>query len=242
MNLSPAKDPVTTHALNAFLSLYGGILSSQLQPQTIWRRAAQGPEQNRAATSRKILYRPEDMLSPAEEKVLPDGTGSAFQNGGARDAQLGPLPTSRGTELAEPWAVHLEGRDVGRRVEEAREMSELSPLPSLTLRVPRRRENRDTHWPYLMVVLMLVTLSRLILCKTVDCSPPGSSVHGILSSQDLGVGSHALLQGIFLTEGLNLGFLYHRQILYHLSHQGSPTFWLETLSALCASRILELDI
>lgn len=83
MNLSPAKDPITTHALNAFFSLYGGILSSQQQPQTIWRRAAQGPEQNRGAASRKILYLPEDTPSPAEEKALPDGTGSAYQNRGA---------------------------------------------------------------------------------------------------------------------------------------------------------------
>ena len=37
-----------------------------------------------------------------------------------------------------------------------------------------------------------------------------------------GVGCHALLQGIFLIQELNLGVLFCRQILYHLSHQGSP--------------------
>ena len=31
---------------------------------------------------------------------------------------------------------------------------------------------------------------------------------------------HALLQGIFLTQGSNLGLLHGRQILYRLSHQG----------------------
>ena len=35
-------------------------------------------------------------------------------------------------------------------------------------------------------------------------------------------GCHSLLQGIFLTQGLNLGLLHCRQILYHLSHQWSP--------------------
>ena len=40
--------------------------------------------------------------------------------------------------------------------------------------------------------------------------------------ENTGVGSHSLLQGIFLTQGLNLGLLHYRQILYHLSHQGSP--------------------
>ena len=36
------------------------------------------------------------------------------------------------------------------------------------------------------------------------------------------MGSHFLLQGIFPTEGLNLGLLHCRQIPYHLSHLGSP--------------------
>ena len=39
------------------------------------------------------------------------------------------------------------------------------------------------------------------------------------------MGCHALLQGIFLTQGSNLGFLHCRQILYCLSHQGSPAWW-----------------
>ena len=36
------------------------------------------------------------------------------------------------------------------------------------------------------------------------------------------MGCHALLQGIFPTQGLNLGLLHCRQILYHLRYQGSP--------------------
>ena len=36
------------------------------------------------------------------------------------------------------------------------------------------------------------------------------------------VGCHFLLQGIFLTLGLNLGLQHCRQILQHLSHKGSP--------------------
>ena len=40
------------------------------------------------------------------------------------------------------------------------------------------------------------------------------------------MGCHSLLQGIFLTQGLNPGLLYCRQILYHLSHQGSSSIWL----------------
>ena len=33
---------------------------------------------------------------------------------------------------------------------------------------------------------------------------------------------HILLQGIFLTQGSKPGLLHCRQILYYLSHQGSP--------------------
>ena len=38
--------------------------------------------------------------------------------------------------------------------------------------------------------------------------------------ENTGVGCHFLLQGIFLTQGLNSGLLYYKQTLYHLSHQG----------------------
>ena len=41
------------------------------------------------------------------------------------------------------------------------------------------------------------------LCDPIDCSPPGSSVHGILQARILEWVAHFLLQGIFLTQGLN---------------------------------------
>ena len=36
------------------------------------------------------------------------------------------------------------------------------------------------------------------------------------------MGCHALLQGIFPTQGSNVGLPHCRRILYHLSHQGRP--------------------
>ena len=65
-------------------------------------------------------------------------------------------------------------------------------------------------------------LSRVRLCDPMDCSPPGSSVHGDSPDENTGVGFHALLQGIFLTQGWNPGLPHHGQILYQLSHQQSP--------------------
>ena len=40
------------------------------------------------------------------------------------------------------------------------------------------------------------------LCNPMDCSPPGSSVPGILQTRITEVGCHALLQGIFPAQGL----------------------------------------
>ena len=41
-------------------------------------------------------------------------------------------------------------------------------------------------------------------------------------SQNTGVGSLSLLQGLFPTQGSNPGLLHCRGILYQLSHRGSP--------------------
>ena len=43
------------------------------------------------------------------------------------------------------------------------------------------------------------------------------------SGKSTGVGCYSLLQGIFLTQGLNLGMLHCRWILHHLSNQAFPS-------------------
>ena len=40
--------------------------------------------------------------------------------------------------------------------------------------------------------------------------------------KNTGVDSHSLLQGIFLTQGLNQVLLHYRHIFYHLSYKESP--------------------
>ena len=60
----------------------------------------------------------------------------------------------------------------------------------------------------------------LQITRSVIRTPSGSSVHGILQARILELGRHSPLQGLFPTQGL--GLLHCRQILYHLSHQGSP--------------------
>ena len=78
-------------------------------------------------------------------------------------------------------------------------------------------------------LLCLVAQSCPTLCDPMDCSPPGSSVHGDSPGKNTGVGRHALLQGIFPTQGSNRGLLSCRWILYHLNHQGSMGFPWETI-------------
>ena len=56
----------------------------------------------------------------------------------------------------------------------------------------------------------LVALSCLTLSNPMDCSPLGSSVYSDSPGKWTGVGCHALLQGIFPTQWLNLGVLHYR--------------------------------
>ena len=65
--------------------------------------------------------------------------------------------------------------------------------------------------------------------KSESCSVMSDSLqpHGLYSSwnslgQNTEVGSLSLLQGIFPTQGSNPGLPHCRQILYQMSHKGSP--------------------
>jgi len=70
---------------------------------------------------------------------------------------------------------------------------------------------------------VLVAQSCPTLCDSMDYSPPGSSVLGILQARMLEWVAIPFSRGIFLTQGLNPG-------LYHLSHQGSPGGFLTLIS------------
>ena len=79
--------------------------------------------------------------------------------------------------------------------------------------------NTSTTWEVFIHELCLAAQ----YCPTlIDYSPPGSSVHGDFPGKNIGLGCHALLQGIFPIQGSNPGLPHGRQILYHLSQQGSP--------------------
>ena len=80
------------------------------------------------------------------------------------------------------------------------------------------------HWLMGFVVCVCVSV-----CGCFSLSVVSDSLwsHGLLCSwnspgKNTGVGSHSLLQGTFLTHGSNPDLSHRRQILYYLSHQGSP--------------------
>ena len=60
--------------------------------------------------------------------------------------------------------------------------------------------------------------SHMTLCDPMDCSPPGSSVHGILLARILEWVANAFLQGIFPTQGWNL----HLSCLLHWQASSLP--------------------
>ena len=94
------------------------------------------------------------------------------------------------------------------------------------LPVVERLPKKGHQYLWIHIVQGLVILSCPTLGDPMDCSPPGSSVHGDSPGKNIGVGCqvgcHALLQGIFPTQGLNAGLPHCRRILNHLSHQESP--------------------
>ena len=74
-----------------------------------------------------------------------------------------------------------------------------------------------------------VPKSCLTLCDSVDCSPPGSSVHGIPQARILEWVAMPSSKGSSLTQGLNLRLLcllYWQVDSLPLSHQGSLRIYI----------------
>ena len=64
---------------------------------------------------------------------------------------------------------------------------------------------------------VLVAQLCLTLCDPIDCSLPGSTIHGIILPR--------ILEWVAIPfSRIFLGLLYCRQILYQLSHQASPAW------------------
>ena len=93
-------------------------------------------------------------------------------------------------------------------------------LPKFHLHLVDR--NRTFCFVCSMLLCLLSCFSCAQLCSSMDCSPPGFSVHGILQARILEWVAMPSSRGVFPTWGLNLGLSYCGRILYYLSDQGSP--------------------
>ena len=97
----------------------------------------------------------------------------------------------------------------------------------------RAAQGHNTLWPWYtsqrhtpgtgaIQSISIAVLRRSVLSDPMDCSPPGSSVHGDSPGENTGVACHALLQGIFPTQGSNPG-------LPHCRPPGTPSPLLGSL-------------
>ena len=89
-------------------------------------------------------------------------------------------------------------------------------------------ENLESHFKRCRDATMLLyysvnrSVNNLTLCNPIDCSPPGSSVQGILQARILEWVVISFSRGPSQPRRSNPVLLHCRQILCHLSHQGSP--------------------
>ena len=86
-----------------------------------------------------------------------------------------------------------------------------------------------TLYTLMLLLLLLSRFSRVRLCATSRRQPTRLLCAWNFPGKNTRVGCHFLLHVIFPTQGLNSGLLHYRQILYHLSHQGSHYITQETM-------------
>ena len=97
-------------------------------------------------------------------------------------------------------------------------------------------------YKYVCYAVCLVTQSCPTLCNPMDCSPPGSTVHGDSPGTNIRVGCYALLQGIFPTEVLKPGLLHCRQIFLPSELPGKPINMFNILKNLTFQYSIHIEI
>ena len=88
--------------------------------------------------------------------------------------------------------------------------------------------SEQTNKKFEVLLHLMLARAKPLQCLTLgdpmDCSPPGSSVHGVFQVRILEWVAISSSRGILLTQGSNLCLLHSRKILHPLSHWGSPSF------------------
>ena len=108
----------------------------------------------------------------------------------------------------ESWRINISSPELFRSVS-SRKSSQLFTTHPCSL--------FSSHFSAAILWKVLVAQSCLN-CSPMHCSPPGSSVSGILQARILERVAVLFCMGIFPTQGKNSNLLHCRQILYVLSH------------------------
>ena len=202
-----------SEAMQPVPSIYEAFLPPSIHsftdPHVVFQPHTPGP-----GTQREVLAQPVSVLTQGRPSTVM-GTFGALR------VWPHPLTEDRGLEK------EAETYRVGRRSWEG---------------CPQHREGRCIEgagqaaaWSCLQGALFLIrlfnTLMREVcastqscptLCDPVDCSPPGSSVPGILQARILEWVAISFCRASSRPKDHTPGLLHWRWILYHLSLQGSP--------------------
>ena len=96
--------------------------------------------------------------------------------------------------------------------------------------------------PWLHMNARSVTQSCPTLCDTMDCSPPGSSVHGIFQARILAWVAISYSRESFRTRDKNPYLLHWQADSFPLSHRGSPSLAISPFKALISLEFINLGI
>ena len=130
------------------------------------------------------------------------------------------------TRLPRPWNSPGKNTGVGchfllqcMKVKSESEVTQLCP----TLHDPMdcSLPGSSIHWIFQARVLEWVAIA-FSASDVKSCPTLCNKEQAWRTGKNTGVDSHSHLQGIFPTQGLNLGLLHCKEILYHMSCQGSP--------------------
>ena len=103
----------------------------------------------------------------------------------------------------------------------SKSQTRLSDFHSLT-QMSRMQPWKDTYLFSQVGEMKCAVLSRSVVSDSLTVAHQAPLSIGDSPGKNISVGCHALLQGIFPTQGSDPGLLHCRWILYQLSLQGSP--------------------
>jgi len=102
-----------------------------------------------------------------------------------------------------------------------RQMTQINKIRNYIEAITDTTEIQSNIRDYWKIKVKVLVAQLYLTLWPMNCSSPGSSVHGILQARLLKRVAIPFFRGSFWPK-LSPSFLHCRWILYHLSHEGSP--------------------